>query len=169
MAIAERLQQLLDEAAVHYVVRPHSEVFTAQEVAASTHVPGLHLAKVVVVRGPDHYGMLAVLPACCRVDLKALARVTGRERLTLVPEREFAPLFPDCQPGAMPPFGNLYGLPVYLDQCLRSREDLVFQAGNHHEVVRMRFADYEQLTQPVVAEFCLHEPREAAVPMAAGT
>jgi Ala-tRNA(Pro) deacylase len=98
---------------------------------------------------------MAVLPAACRVDLTALRTVAGRRRLSLAAEDEFGRLFPDCELGAMPPFGNLYGLPVYIDACFSPTDDFFFQAGNHHEVVRMRYQEYERLVKPVVGELCL--------------
>lgn len=156
MAINERLQRFLDGEHVGYEVRPHREEFTAQEVAAATEVSGRKLAKVVVVHEDGQHPMMAVLPAPCFVDLAALARVVGAGKVALAPEVELARLFPDCEIGAMPPFGNLYGLTVYVDACFRGVEDFYFQGGNHHEVVRMRYGDYERLVKPVTAEFCFH-------------
>lgn len=97
---------------------------------------------------------MAVLPASCRLDVKQLDEVSGRPGLALVSEGDVHPYFPDCETGAMPPFGNLYGLPVFADRHLTREKEMVFQAGNHHEAVRMKWADFERLVRPTVAEFC---------------
>ncbi len=156
MALIERLKGFLDEQGVDYAVLPHREAFTAQEVAAATHVPGRELAKVLVLRADPGRYLMTVLPAPCKVDLAAVKAASGARKLSLAPEAEMQALFPDCETGAMPPFGNLYGLPVYIDNCFSGAEPLFFQAGNHHEVVRMAYRDYERLVRPVAGEFCLH-------------
>lgn len=157
MALNERLKYSLDERGIAYQTLDHREVFTAQEVAAAAHVPGRQLAKVVIVRENGSGHVMMVLPASSRLDLTSLRRVTGRRKLSLAREEEFAGLFPDCDPGAMPPFGNLYDMPVYIDACFPHAKDFFFQAGNHREVVRLRYDDYERLVRPTVGEFCLHE------------
>ena len=162
MALSERLKGLFDQHRIQYQTAPHREVFTAQEVAQASHVPGRHLAKVLLVREGGGGYLMVVLPAACRVDLTALKTVAARRKLSLASEEEMGRLFPDCEIGAMPPFGNLYGLPVFIDACFPRAQEFVFQAGNHHEVVRMRYEDYEGLVKPVVGEFCLHE-REKSV------
>lgn len=160
MAMVERVKQFLDQKGVHYEVLPHREVFTSQEIAAASHVPGRHLAKVLVVRmGKEQYAM-AVLPASCRLDMDSLKAVAGRKDLTLAWEEEFRPLFPDCEVGTMPPFGNLYGLPMYIDACFAKDAEFVFQAGNHHEVVRVPYKAFEQLVNPIPGEFCQHKREE---------
>lgn len=156
MAIAERVKRFLDQEAIRYETLPHREAFTAQEAAAASHVPGINLAKVVVLRDATGASVMAVLPAPCRVDLHALEGASHRRKLALAPEAEASALFADCEPGAFPPFGNLYGVPVYVDNCFHSDEAFVFQAGSHHEAVRMRFADFERTVRPVSGEFCLH-------------
>jgi len=157
MAVNERLKWFLDQQKIAYQTLPHREVFTAQEVAAATHVSGRQLAKVVVVRENDGGHLMVVLPAACRVDLTALKAVTEKRKLSLAPETEFARLFPDCDAGAMPPFGNLYSMPVYIDACFPRAKDIFFQGGNHREVVQLSYQDYERLVRPTVGEFCLHE------------
>jgi Ala-tRNA(Pro) deacylase len=156
MALNDRLKRFLDQEGVDYQVMPHREAFTAQEVAGASHVPGREVAKVLVVREDLGRYLMLVLPAPCRVDLAALGTATGKRKLTLASEAEFGHLFPDCETGAMPPFGNLYDLPVYADGCFSRTEDIFFQAGNHHEVVRMGYPEYERLVKPIVGEFCLH-------------
>jgi Ala-tRNA(Pro) deacylase len=157
MAINERLRHLLEQNRVEYEVLPHAEAFTSQEVAQSVHVTGRVVAKVVVVREPAGGHLLVAVPASCRLDLAILRRETGRPGLVLATERELQTLFPDCEVGAMPPLGRLYGLPMYLDRCLERSSTILFQAGNHHEVVRMATEDFLRLARPLAGELCLHE------------
>jgi len=162
MALCERLQRLFEEKHTRYRLLSHAEAFTAAGTAAASHVPGRELAKVVVLRAEDGPLLMAALPTPVWVDVGAMARATGRRGLRLATEAEFEPLFPDCEVGAMPPFGQLYGLPLYLDPCLARGREIAFQAGNHHEVVVMDYADYERLAQPVVCPRCLHRARSRA-------
>jgi Ala-tRNA(Pro) deacylase len=152
MAVCEALRQLLTREQVRFEVLPHAQVFTAQEVAATSHVPGWHLAKVVILRDDAGGSLMAAIPAPARLDLPALEALAGR-RLRLAREDEFGPLFVDCEAGAMPPFGSLYGMPLYLDASLALPREFLFQAGSHKEVVRMRYDDYARLAQPVVGAF----------------
>lgn len=156
MAITERVRRLLDDAQVDYEVLSHREVFTSQEVAQSVHVAGRTLAKVVVVRETSGQYLMAVIPATCHLDLGALVRETGRPGVVLAGEEDLRRLFPDCEPGAMPPFGRLYGMPMYLDHCFRKEPRLCFQAGNHHEVVRVDTEDFLGLVRPLAGELCMH-------------
>jgi Ala-tRNA(Pro) deacylase len=158
MALCERLKHFLDREQARYEVVPHAQVFTAQEVAATSHVTGWHLAKVLVLRDAEGRCVLGVVPAPARADIPAIESASGRRGLRLAREDEFRALFPDCETGTMPPFGGLYGLPLYLDASLARSEEFLFQGGTHEEVVRMRYADYQRLAQPVVGEFSLHEP-----------
>jgi Ala-tRNA(Pro) deacylase len=155
MAICERLKNFLDEQRVGYEVIPHREAFTSQEVAAASHISGKDIAKVVMVRRGDRLAM-AVLPAACSVGIERLTRILGSADAALAREEDFSRLFGDCDTGAMPPFGNLYGLDVYLDDELATRSRIIFQAGNHHELVSMAYGDFERLVQPRVAELCSH-------------
>ncbi len=154
--LVERARRLLETDGVPYETLPHREAFTAQGVAAAAHVSGWSLAKVLVVRAPSKGPVMVVLPASCRVDAGALARARGESAVSFVSEPEMQSLFPDCDVGAMPPFGQLYGLPVYVDACFPKAAEFDFQAGNHHEIVRIQYSDYERLARPQVAEFCLH-------------
>jgi Ala-tRNA(Pro) deacylase len=154
--LVERARRLLETSGVPYETLPHREAYTAQGVAAAVHVSGWSLAKVLVVRAPGEGPIMVVLPASCRLDLAALARVLGKPSVSLVPEGDMKELFPDCETGAMPPFGNLYGLPVWVDASFPRAGEFAFQAGNHHEVVRMRYSEFERLTRPTVAEFSRH-------------
>jgi Ala-tRNA(Pro) deacylase len=154
--LAERARRLLETGGAAYETLPHREAYTAQGVASAVHVSGWQLAKVLVVRAPGDEPVMVVLPASCRLDLSALARALDQPSMALVPEEEIDELFPDCEVGAMPPFGHLYGMPVYVDKCFPKAGDFAFQAGNHHEIVRMSYAEYERLARPFVADFCRH-------------
>ena len=156
MALSERLHKLLERNKVQYEVLPHREAFTAEEVASTSHVAGRLLAKPVIVREAEGRWYMAVVSAHEHVSLATIHRVTGRPKGRLATEEELRRLFPDCELGAMPPIGALYGIPSYLDEGFRRNQDIYFQAGNHHEVVRMRFADYERLAGPFLGEFTLH-------------
>ena len=155
MAAVERLRRYLEEQGVPFEVAAHPERYTTQEVAAAAHVSGRALAKVVIVKTGGGFAM-AVLPAACRVGVPLVRELLGDPGATLAAEGEFRGLFPDCEAGAMPPFGNLYGLPVYVDDELAAREGITFAGGTHHEVVTMRYADFARLVQPRQAEFCAH-------------
>lgn len=154
--LVERARRLLETGGAAYETLPHREAFTAQGVASAVHVSGWQLAKVLVVRAPGEGPVMVVLPASCRLDFTALAKVLDKPTVSLVPEQEIEELFPDCEPGAMPPFGQLYGMPVYVDKCFPKAADFAFQAGNHHEIIRMNYAEYERLARPSVADFCRH-------------
>lgn len=156
MAMVKRLQEFLDSHGVKYEVTPHREAFTSQEIAAASHVSGKAMAKVVMVKRGT--GMvMAVLPAACKVGVDRLEKIFGMPGIAIAREHEFAGLFPDCDTGAMPPFGNLYGLEVYVDEELAQHATITFQAGNHQELVTMGYADFARLVQPKVAEFCSHK------------
>lgn len=155
MAINERLLELLGRRGGIWEVVPHKEAFTSQEVAQTSHLSGRNVAKVVVLRDERREHLMAVLPASEHVELEALRRLTCRSSLEIAGEEDLRRLFPDCELGAMPPFGNLYGLTMYVDPCLVSR-DIWFQAGNHHEIVRMSFETYERLARPYAGGTCLH-------------
>ena len=162
MAVNKRLQSLLAQSRVEYELLPHREAFTAQEVAQTTHVRGRKFAKVVLVRAEHGEFLMAVIPASEHVDLGLLARVSGHDHLELATEGEMLRIFPDCEVGAMPPFGNLYNVPIYLDVCLVHEDDIIFQAGNHHEVVRIPYAQYERLARPFAKVASLHRAGAAA-------
>ena len=154
--VPQQVREFLDRERVAYQVVAHEKAFTAQGVAATLHVSGWTFAKTVILKTRDGRLVMAVLAGPHNVNLKAARAVVGSE-VDLAPEAEFAPKFPGCELGAEPPLGNLYGLPVYIDACFPPAQDFFFQAGNHHEVVRMRYQEYERLVKPVVGEFCLHE------------
>jgi Ala-tRNA(Pro) deacylase len=150
MPILTKLKEFLDANGVRYEVRSHRTAYTAQRVAAEEHIPGREMAKVVMVRDGGEY-LMAVLPAPYHVGLERLGKAAGRTGLRLATEAEFAGLFPGCDPGAMPPFGNLYGLTVWVDEALTRDDEITFNAGNHDQTVHMRYADFAHLVQPRVA------------------
>ena len=135
-----------------YQLQHHPLVYTAQEVAASEHIPGRIVAKVVMAFADEGMVML-VLPATSRVDLAKAAAVVGAAAVRLAHENEFAATFPDTDVGATPPFGNRYGVPVYVDRRLAEDETIVFRAGTHTDTIAMRYADFERLVQPAVGDF----------------
>ena len=155
MKCKDRLEAYLRENKVPFQVQHHAQAFTAQEIAASEHVPGKMLAKVVMVFAEGKMVMLA-LPATHRVDLTKAGRVLGAKDVRLAREDEFAAAFPDCEVGAMPPFGNLYDLPVYIDKALAEDETIVFNAGTHTDTISLKYTDYERLAKPTVADFAKH-------------
>ena len=154
-----RLKEQLDSEKVKYVVISHSPAYTSQEIAASAHIAGGEIAKTVMVKLDGEMAM-AVLPAPLRVDLDSLAQVAGAARADLAEEEEFERLFPGCELGAMPPFGNLFNLPVFADESLASHPKIAFNAGTHIELVRMGYADFERLVQPKLARFHSLAPTE---------
>lgn len=149
---ARKIKEFLDSHGVRYLCLTHSKAYTAQEVAELTHVPGQEMAKTVIVRA-DGRMVMAVLPASFKIDLNRLREVLEARKVELATELEFKGLFPECEPGAMPPFGNLYGLDVYVDPSLAEDTVIVFNAGTHTEVMRMLFKDFERLVQPKILAF----------------
>jgi Ala-tRNA(Pro) deacylase len=141
---------------VPYEILPHREAFTARQVAQSTHVAGRLLAKVVVVHESTGVFLMAVVPADEHVDLGTLTYMTGWPLDRLATEHELKSLFPDCEVGAMPPFGRLYDMPMYVDTRFHDHDEIYFQAGNHHEVVRMSFDDFRKAAGPFSGEYLLH-------------
>jgi Ala-tRNA(Pro) deacylase len=150
-----KLREFLDQNNIKYLVISHSVAYTAQGIAALTHTPGKELAKTVMVMVDGRLSM-AVVPASNRVDLFKLKRYLGADTVELASEGEFRDRFPDCETGAMPPFGNLYGMDVFVDGGLALDKEIAFNAGSHRELVRMSFADFRELVKP------------ALIPLAAG-
>jgi Ala-tRNA(Pro) deacylase len=150
----DSLQRLLDSNGVTYDSLKHPAAFTSQEVAAAEHVPGREHAKVTVVRAGNRL-LFAVLPAPKKVDFRKLAALVPEKDAHLPAEDEFRNLFTGCEPGAMPPFGNLFGMETIVDPSLEKDERIVFQAGTHDESVRMRYADFKRIVRPRVADFTL--------------
>ncbi len=147
MSIARRVKEYLEENRIPYTHCTHRLAYTAQEVAAAQHVPGREMAKTIVIKGDDRF-VLVILPAVLKIDMKALRAELPFKHAELATERDFASLFPDSELGAMVPFGNLYRLPVYVDQSLSADENIVFNAGTHVDTIKMKYADFERLVQP---------------------
>jgi Ala-tRNA(Pro) deacylase len=147
MAMMERLKQFLDASQVRYQVHTHARANTATAVAAADRVPLSEMAKVVLLRAGHHY-LMAVLPASRRLDLPQMRTATEEPDLELASESEIAQLFPDCETGAMPPFGNLFGLQVWVDDTLGREAETVFNAGTHRQTVHMAFSDFARLVKP---------------------
>ena len=154
MPILTRLQDYLDEHKVSYQLIRHQEAYTASEIAHTLHISGKLLAKVVIIKADDRF-VMAVLPSNYKVDFERLADTLGGEHVRLATEGEFQELFPDCGVGAMPPFGNLYGLEVFVDQSLTEDEEIVFQAGSHLRAMKLRYQDFANLVHPIVTNFHL--------------
>jgi Ala-tRNA(Pro) deacylase len=150
------LKKFLDENKIKYVCYQHSPAYTAQEIAATAHIPGKDLAKTVMVKIDGKMAM-AVLPATYQVDFHQLSRVAKAKEIELASEEEFADKFPGCEIGAMPPFGNLYGMDVYVADSLAEDEKIAFNAGSHTELIQLVYADFERLVQPKVASFSTRE------------
>ena len=148
----KKLKEFLDKESIKYVSIVHSPAYTAQEVAASAHITGRELAKTVIVQLDGQMAM-AVLPANRKIVLQDLREVTGSDQVKFASEEEFRKKFPDCETGAMPPFGNLYGMDVYLAESLTANDQIAFNAGSHTEVIKLSLADYERLVQPKVMSF----------------
>lgn len=146
---AHRVIELLEREHVHYEVLHHPRTYTAQGAAAALHVRGREFAKAVILKTDDGRLVMAVVPAPRPVDLAAAAHALGA-RVSLAPEDEFLRQFEDCEPGAEPPFGTLYGMSVCVDESLRRERDIVFNAGNHDEAIRMRYGDFERIVHPEV-------------------
>ncbi|MFI5173840.1 MAG: aminoacyl-tRNA deacylase [Terriglobia bacterium] len=149
MSITNRLKEYLEANGVSYTHCTHRLAYTAQGVAAAQHVKGREMAKTVILRSADKF-LMAVLPASHKVDIAALEHVLPFDHITLATESEFAVLFPDSEVGAMAPFGQLYGLPVFVDTLLTHDTEIVFNAGTHVDTIRMSYADFDRLVQPTV-------------------
>ena len=150
--ILKTLVDFLDKNQIRYVNVTHSTAFTAQDVAQSVHIPGREMAKTVVV-WMDGAMAMAVLPASSMIDFNRLKIVSGASNVELASETEFKDQFPACEIGAMPPFGNLFNMRVYTDALLSNDHEISFNAGSHHELIRLPYVDYERLVKPTVGSF----------------
>ena len=153
MSVAPEVERLLSDEHVDYEVIKHPTAYTAAEEAAVSHISGYEWAKTVIFITKDDEAIMAVLPASYHVNAELLEALVGQGPLRLAEESEFSGLFPNCEPGAMPPFGNLYDQKVFVDNRLAEDEQIVFNAGNHQEAVRLSYADFERLAKPIVGEF----------------
>ena len=156
---SRRLINFLNANDVCYSTVPHSDAHSAHQVACLTQTPDHEIAKTVIIKVDGELAM-AVLPASRDVDLELLEALLDADRVRLSGESEFKRRFPDCETGAMPPFGNLYGLDVYVDESLTKDTEIVFEAGSHHESIRLAYEDFQRLVKPVVLRFSSrHRPR----------
>ncbi len=149
---AKKLKEFLDSHNIKYVTISHSPSYSAQEIAASAHIPGKELAKTVMVKINGKMAM-AVLPASYKVEFDLLKEAASASKVELASEQEFKDMFPDCEIGAMPPFGNLYGMEVFVAESLIEDEEIVFNAGSHTELVKLAYKDFESLVKPKVVKF----------------
>jgi Ala-tRNA(Pro) deacylase len=157
----QKLKEFLDSQNVRYVVIAHSVAYTAAEIAAQAHIPGKELAKTVIVK-IDGVLAMAVVSASQHVNLAWFKAATFARSVDLATEDEFKARFPDCEVGAMPPFGNLYGMPVFADESLARDKEIAFNAGSHRELVRIAWDDFEKLVKPRVMKIASVKRGEAA-------
>lgn len=148
---AKKLKDFLDSHNIRYITISHSRAFTAEETAVSAHIPRKELAKTVMVK-IDRKMAMAILPASDKLDLDLLKKETGAKQVEIAGEKEFKGLFPDCEVGAMPPFGNLYGMDVFVAKSLTEDREIAFNAGSRRELVRLAYKDFEQLVKPRVVK-----------------
>lgn len=148
----QKLKDYLDQNQVKFVTIRHSSAYTAQEIAAKAHIAGQEIAKTVMIKIDGKMAM-AVLPATYQVNFKRLREIFAAHSVSLATETEFKNLFPDCEVGAMPPFGNLYDMEVFVAQSLTRDKEIAFNAGSHTELIRLSFADYRRLVQPKILQF----------------
>ncbi len=154
MRCQEKLEQYLREQQIPYQIQHHPVAFTAQQIAEGEHISGKKVAKSVVIFA-DNTMVLLVLPAAFRVDLQKVQECLGVKQVHLAHEEEFQAAFPGCEVGAIPPFGNLYGLPIYVEQSLTTQETIVFPIGTHTETMSLKYADFERLLHPTILQFAL--------------
>ncbi len=155
MAIVAKLKKYLEENKVKYEALKHPVAYTAQEIAAAQHLPGKQVLKSVLVKADDKY-VLAVLPAIHLIDTNKLKSIIKCKTLKIATEDEITKVIADYEVGAMPPFGNLYGLDVYADEIVKEDVEIVFNAGTHTDTVKIKYADFEKLAKPKLANFGKH-------------
>jgi Ala-tRNA(Pro) deacylase len=148
----QKLIDYLEENRVQFTRIIHSTAYTAQVIAHRAHISGKMLAKTIIFKDPEDQFLMAVVPANYQVDKERLSDLYGK-KLELSSEEEFCRLFPGCETGGMPPFGNLFGVPVYVSKTLAESEEIAFNAGNHRELLHMSFADFNRLVKPTIAAF----------------
>lgn len=161
MPITKRLKELFDDAKISYEVYNHPLAYTAQEIAQKQHFSGDQMAKVVML-AVDGNLVMGVVTGNQKVSLNTVNASLGAREVRFATEDEFISRFPDCEIGAMPPFGNLFGLPVYVDPCLAKDESIYFNAGNHVQTVLLKYKDFEKLVKPQVVRLVEEKKRRAA-------
>lgn len=155
MPILKRLEDFLKNNQADFKEIVHPEAYTAQEIAAAMHVKGSELAKSVMVKADGKF-IMTVMPATAKIDFRKLKEELHEKNVRLATEDEFSTLFPDCELGAEPPFGNLYNVETIVDRSLTEDEHIFFNAGTHYEAVEMDFKKYEELVKPKVADIAMH-------------
>lgn len=148
----QKIKNYLDDQGIKYLTIAHAPAYTAQTIAASAHIPGKELAKTVVVKLDDKLAM-AVLPASKKIDFNLLKSGSHAKNVCLASEQEFKDKFPGCEVGAMPPFGNLYDMDVFVTESLAEDDEIAFNAGSHSELIRMKYGDFENLVKPQKMHF----------------
>lgn len=149
----KKLKEYLDSQGIEYVSINHSLAYTAQRIAAAAHISGKDIAKTVVLK-VDGKMMMAILPASCKINIDLLKSALNVKTVEIATEKEFKDLFPECEVGAMPPFGNLYNMDVYVAEKLTHDEEIAFNAGSHRELIKLAYKDYERLVKPNIIKFC---------------
>lgn len=162
MSIATRVKDYLEQNKVPYSHCTHRLAYTAQEVAAAQHVPGREMAKTIVLKTDSQFVMV-VLPAVMKINIKVLRDELPFSHVELATEKEFAALFADSELGAMAPFGNLYGLPVFVDKSLAEDAEIVFNAGTHVDTIRIKYADFSRLVKPVIVDAAIRQELAAGL------
>ena len=162
MSVSLKLKEFLEREGAAFEHHVHPTTYTSQRTAETLHVPGQEMAKATVIHA-DGVLLLAVLPADRKVDLHHLQFMTRAQEIRLATETEFAEAFPSCEPGAVPPFGNLFGLPTYCDKSWEGRGGSIeFNAGSHNDTMRMSFDVYRRLARPIFLDLVQHSPVQAA-------
>ncbi|HEY7322039.1 MAG TPA: YbaK/EbsC family protein [Candidatus Binatia bacterium] len=161
MPILKKLKDLLDGARVEYEIHNHPLAYTSQEIASQQHFSGKEMAKVVVLE-VDGRLLMGIIPGSRTINLNTAKTSLGAKAVKLASEAEFTSHFPDCEIGAMPPFGNLFGVPVVVDPALAKDEHIYFNAGNHVQTVRLKYNDFAKLVKPQIARLVEEDKRRAA-------
>ena len=150
-----KIKKYLDENNIKYVCIKHSEAYTSEEIAECSHIPGDVMAKTVIFEIDGKHAM-AVVPSTYHVDFTILEKELGAKRISLATEESFKNKFPDCEPGAMTPFGNLYNMNVYVSKSLLNDEMIFFNAGTHRDLIGVKFLDFWNMVKPELLEFSIH-------------
>jgi Ala-tRNA(Pro) deacylase len=147
-----RLKEYLDKNKIKYVIIQHSIAYTTPEIAALAHIPGKELAKTVIIKIDGKMAM-TVLPASYRMDIDKFKQALGAKKIEIATEKEFENIFSDCETGAMPPFGNLYDMGVYVAESLTEDKEITFNACSHRELIKLAYKDFEKLVSPKTIKF----------------
>lgn len=158
MALSPKVKDYLESKHIGYQLLEHEAAFTAQEIAGAQHLPGRNVVKTVIVNADGQF-VMCVLPAVHRIDFSKLKNILKARDVHLAEESEVASLFPDCEVGAEPPFGQVYGLKVYADKILEENEEIAFNAGTHTDMLRIKYKDFVRLVKPTIADFGVHVAR----------